>query len=109
MPNWIWKLQPHLDRTLALANFKGLLQWLAIDRLDAGGQFVLPSVPGTGDAAGLDFAIGKRSALMGAHSIDGIKLAVATKDGQNLAVDHHFDRSGFGNRVTACDLDPLAR
>lgn len=44
----VWLAEIHLDSPLALADRKGPLQWLAIDRLNPGFQFVLPTMPWTG-------------------------------------------------------------
>ena len=73
------KSHEHLDLSAGLADGKGLLQWLAIDGLNASGQFVLPSVPRAGHTASLDGPFGEGPALMGAHAVECVKDTRATE------------------------------
>ena len=63
-------LELNFDPSRHFANRKDSLQRSAVDRLYAGLQFVLPAMPGTGDATSMDGSIGQRPPLMRAHSID---------------------------------------
>ena len=57
-------------------DFKRFLQWLAVDRLNPGGQLVLPAMPRAGHTPMLQLAFGNRAALMCTHSIHGKQLAL---------------------------------
>lgn len=99
--------QQDLHASCLLANFVAFLKWLAIDRLDAGCQFILPAVPGTGNASVFDDAFGQRAPLMGAHAIKSKKLPARSKDGNNLALDNQFDCPAFLDRVALPRLHPV--
>jgi hypothetical protein len=57
-------------------DFERFLQWLAVDRLNPGGQLVLPAMPGAGHTPMLQLAFGNRASLMCTHPIHGKQLAL---------------------------------
>jgi len=71
------------------------LKGLAVDRLDAGRQIVLPTVPWTGDAAVGDVALGQRSALVAAHAVDRIPPSLVTEDGEDAFAQHDLSGESF--------------
>lgn len=84
-----------------------MLQWLSVDRLDPGIEFVLPSVPGTGHTAGGDLTFGDRPSLMSTHAVECMDFSLVPKDRQNQARNNDFYRVPLGNRVCLGHLDPL--
>jgi len=86
----------HLHAISGLADGVALLKRLPIDRLDAGGQVVLPPVPRARDAAVPDKPLGERAALVGAHRVDGIPVSLMPKHGDDALADQRLECEIFG-------------
>ena len=99
-------IESHLDLSRPLANRKDALQRLTIDGLNAAGQFVLPSVPGTCHATVVDDSFRQRAALVGAHSIDRVELRVVPKDRHDVAFMDDLDRRTLADLIAGGDADP---
>src|ERR1700730_1870890 len=70
-----------------------------IHRGFAGGDVVLPAVPGAGDHLALELAFAERSAAMEASVVNGVEGSVDVGDGQGATVDLKFADRARGNFI----------
>ena len=95
------------NRVLFDFDLKRRLADAGVETVLAGGDVVLPAVPGTGDDAAGDGSFGERAALMRTQAVEGVEETVEIKQRDDATGDREFS-AGAGRDVgDGCEFVPV--